>query len=176
MWAQRADTAQSATARPGTAFRPTASIQDLMQAQVEPAAAALWESVSTTTTAAGIEEQQPHADEEWRALRRHALTLVEAANLLLVDGRKVVAAGGQAEDAHVAGVLPAARIQVAIDKDRAGFIERAHALHDAGVQALAAIDTRNPEHLLKAGGHIESACEACHQKYWYPDEKLPWDR
>jgi len=147
-----------------------------MQAQIEPAAAALWESVSTTTSASGIDEQQPQTQEEWYALRRHAITLIEATNLLLVDGRQVVKKGQQLEDAHVPGVLPAARIQTAITQDRAGFIERAHALHDAGVQALAAIDARNPEHLLKAGGHIESACEACHQKYWYPDEKLPWER
>jgi hypothetical protein len=174
--AHPAQTADSATTRPVAALKPIASIQDLMQGQIEPAATVLWESVSTITSATGTEEQQPQTDEEWHALRRHALTLIEAANLVLMEGRQVVRKGAEVEDAHIAGVLPAARIQQAITADRAEFIEHAHALRAAGVQALAAIDARNPEHLLKAGGHIESACEACHQKYWYPDEKLPWDR
>ena len=62
-------------------------------------------------------------------------------------------------------------IQKIIDSDRASFVKFAHALHDAGMQALTAIDARNVEGLLNAGEVIDTACENCHLKYWYPDSE-----
>jgi len=37
--------------------------------------------VGTTTTRDGIAEKQPGSDEDWQALRRHAMVLLEATNL-----------------------------------------------------------------------------------------------
>jgi hypothetical protein len=154
-------------------FKLTATIQDLMQTQIEPAANVIWESVSTVTTAAGVEEHQPRTAEDWENLRRHAITLIESANLLVIDGRRVVHDGKQVEDVDVKGVLAADRIQTAIAEDRSGFIEHAHAFHAAGLQALAAIEARDPTRVIEAGGHLEGACEGCHQKFWYPEAQEP---
>src|SRR6202034_4443200 len=68
-------------------FLPTGTIQDLMDSEIHPAADFIWGSVGTIITAAGIEERQPRTDEEWKELRRKAITLVEATNLLLIPGR-----------------------------------------------------------------------------------------
>jgi hypothetical protein len=70
-----------------------ASIQELMATKVDPAADALWEAVSSETTAGGVEEQQPRTDQQWQAVRKHALVLIEAAGLLGVDGRPVTQPG-----------------------------------------------------------------------------------
>src|ERR1700761_660212 len=80
------------------AFQVTASIRELMDAEVDPAADSLWDAVAVTTGPQGEVDKQPHTTEEWQSLRRSALTLVEATNLLMIDGRPIAPKG-----AHYAG-------------------------------------------------------------------------
>ncbi|MBS0371738.1 MAG: hypothetical protein JSS57_21360 [Proteobacteria bacterium] len=165
------DDAPKAAAEP--AFRPTASIQEIMQSIVDPSADALWESVSSTVTAKGVEDKQPRTDEEWTAVRHLAIQLAEAANLLAVEGRPLVHAGKQLEDAHVAGILKPDEIGALIGKERPRFVTHARHLQQAAEEALAAIDARSVERLTVAGGSIDQACEACHRVFWYPNDKRP---
>ena len=60
-----------------------------------------------------------------------------------------------------------------IDKDRAAFNQRAKALHEAGMAAVAAADAKDAQKLFEVGETIEHACEGCHSAYWYPNEKIP---
>jgi cytochrome c556 len=76
----------------------------------------------------------------------------------------------------VPGVFDAAAVQQAIRTDRPGFQRAAHRLHAAGVEALAAIDRRDVEALVRAGGRIDQACESCHSVYWYPNAGPPAHR
>ena len=46
-------------------------------------------------------------------------------------------------------------------------------MHDAAVQALGAIDAKDAPKLFELGEAIEMACEHCHSRYWYPNEKIP---
>jgi hypothetical protein len=154
-------------------FILTASIQDIMHGVVDPSADYLWESVGTEVTKAGETVHQPSTDAEWDAVRNRAITLLEATNLLVMDGRRVVAEGKEVEDAHVDGIQKASEIQAAIDKDRASWIGYAHALHSAGEQALQAADTRDADKLLHSGEALDEVCEACHLKYWYPGQVIP---
>lgn len=154
-------------------FRPTASIQEIMQAIVDPSADALWESVSSTVTSAGTQDQQPRTPEQWHAVRLLALRLAEAANLLLIEGREVARQGRQLEDAHVPGTLGPDAIQKKIAAQPQLFAARALALHEAALQTLAAIDTQDIARFSEAGGKLDQACEACHKQYWYPNDKRP---
>jgi cytochrome c556 len=49
----------------------------------------------------------------------------------------------------------------------------AHALQDAAGSALAAIDKRDANALLEAGGDLDEACESCHKRFWYPGSPTP---
>ncbi len=60
-----------------------------MRSIIDPAANALRDAVVTVVTEDGIEITQPETDDYWVALRRHAITIVEAAKLLLTDGCRV---------------------------------------------------------------------------------------
>src|SRR5437773_4605591 len=82
-------------------YRPTATIKDIMDSMVDPGADVLWESVSSTVDERGITDKAPRTDEEWKDVRRHAVMLVEATNLLLVPGRHVAKPGEKAEDPKV---------------------------------------------------------------------------
>ena len=151
-------------------FGATATIQELMKYMVDPSADELWESVSTVFTGQGVDELHPRTAEEWDKVRHAALTLIEAANLLAMPGRKVVAPGGTLEDAHHADNLTADQVQALLDETHPRFEGFAGSLNAAGKIALAAIDAKDPEKLLEAGEAIDAACEACHITYWYPQE------
>ncbi len=151
----------------------TASIQEIMHGVIDPAADLLWESVGTEVTAQGEMRHQPRTEEEWSQVRNSAIALTEATNLLVMDDRLVVQVGKEVEDAHVTGIQKASEIQAAIAADKNAWIGFAHALHAAGEQTLQAIDARNADRLLQAGEALDEVCEACHLKYWYPDQVIP---
>jgi hypothetical protein len=160
-------------AEPKIPFRPTASIQDLMLAQIDSNADVLWESVAVISSEKGTEERQPRTDEEWQTVRNHAVALMEGANLLMIPGRKVAHEGKVLQDSDVEGILKAEEIQKLIDSDHIAFASRALALHDAAEAALKAIDAKNVAQLSEVGGVIDEACEQCHTKYWYPNQPVP---
>jgi cytochrome c556 len=159
--------APAAQAQP--TFRLIATIQDLMEGQIDPSADALWDSVAYIATEAGIEDRRPHTDEQWRAVRRSAVTLIETANLLYMPGRRVAVAGTPA----AFGELSPAQIQRRIQADHDRFAQFARVLQEAGLKALTAIDAKDAQALMDAGGVIDEACEACHVAYWYPNQHSP---
>ena len=69
-----------------------------MDSMVDPNADYIWESVATIVTAAGTEERQPRTDEDWITLRRRAIPLIEATNLLQMPGRHVAKPGEKSEN------------------------------------------------------------------------------
>jgi hypothetical protein len=154
--------------QPQEEYRPTATIKDIMDSLVDPSADVLWESVATVVTAAGTDERAPRTDDEWANVRRSAIRLLEATNLLQMPGRHVAKPGEKSENPGIE--LGPEEIEGAINQDRAAFIAFAHGLHDAALPALRAIDARDAQGLGDAGEKIDTACENCHLRYWYPNE------
>jgi hypothetical protein len=160
--------AAAPTPTPAAEFRTTATIKDIMDSVVDPSADYIWDSVSTIVTRKGTEERRPRTDMEWKEVRRRAIALVEATNLLIMDGRKVARPGEKSENPGIE--LGPEDIQGIIDADHASLIKFAHGLHDAGMKALAAIDKKDADALSDSGEAIDEACEQCHLKYWYPPD------
>ena len=82
-------------------------------------------------TLEGTERKAPRTDDDWKALRRHAVALAEASNLLLIPGRHVARPGEKPEDARVD--LQPEEIEALLEKDPAAWALRAHGLHDAAI-------------------------------------------
>lgn len=153
---------------------PVAGVQDIMRMLVDPAADALWASVSTTVTAAGEEDLAPSTPEEWEQVHGHALTLIEASNLLLMEGRHVVREGvEQLEDHGTPGNLTAAEAEAAINANRALYVGFVTAMRSTGQDFLSAIEAQNTQGILDAGHSLEQICEGCHLKFWYPGQVIP---
>jgi hypothetical protein len=152
-------------------FRTTATVKDIMDALVDPGSDYIWDSVETVVSAKGVEEKAPHTDEEWKAVRNHAIMLLEATNLLQMPGRHVAKAGEKADDPKVE--LAPEQIETMINNDRASWIKYAHGLHDATMEALKAAEAKDKDKLLDVGNGIDEACEKCHLQYWYPNERRP---
>jgi hypothetical protein len=156
---------------PAPKFNPVASLQEIMVDIIDPNIDFVWNSVATISTSNGLEERKPVTDEEWKIVRQHALTVLEAGNLLLVEDRPV-AKPGASTSLHPVELSPA-DIQIAIASHPDDFAQRVHALQAAVQLSLAAIDAKNVDELEKAGGAIDQACEQCHTQFWYPNDKRP---
>jgi hypothetical protein len=148
----------------------TASVQEIMQSMVDPSADAVWDSVGTTINAQGTLHRQPHTDAQWLQVRHQAITLIESTNLLIMDGRRVVAPGARMAQEDAQGVLSAAQAQQRLDSQHAQFVQFAYALHDVGEQMLNAIDAKDTKAMISVGGTMDDVCEACHLTFWYPNQ------
>ena len=165
--------ATAAAPAPAPPFQIMASIQELMDAVIDPSADALWDSVSIIETAKGTVFHQPHSDEEWQNVRRHAIALIEGTNLLVMDGRRLVAPGSPVLDQGTSGVLSAEEGQKLLDAQHPAFVQFARALREAGTQMLASIDKKDPTGMMNAGAAMDGVCESCHLTFWYPNQVIP---
>jgi hypothetical protein len=127
-----------AAAAAAPAVPPVATVKHVMQGITMPAAATIWDSVSTIVDAAGVQENQPRTDEEWAVVEANAAVLVESANMLLAETRAV---------------------------DRGDWVKFAHALRDSANTAMAAAAKKDPQGILAVGEVINQSCDACHERY-----------
>ena len=152
-------------------YNPAATIKDLMESMVDPSADDVWNAVTTTLDWQGTDKKEPRTNEEWATVRRGAVRLVEGANLLMMPGRHMARPG---EKSTTPGVeLEPAEMEALVNKDRPSWNQRAKALQVVALEVLQAVDARSPDRLFDAGDRLDAACENCHRRYWYPNEKIP---
>src|SRR3954470_10659049 len=72
----------SAAAAVPTAYEPSATIQEIMDSIVDPAADDIWHASVSTVDKNGVHDLSPTTDPGWHELRRRAIQLAEAGNLL----------------------------------------------------------------------------------------------
>ena len=152
-------------------FKPVATVQEIMNSIIDPNIDFVWNSVSSVSTAKGTEERKPETAEDWNVLRQHALTVVEAANLLLVENRPVAIAS--AATSSGGAELNSDAIKALIATNRTAYVNRIHELQVAAQGLIVAIDAKNVQGLEDAGGKVEQACEQCHSQFWYPGDNKP---
>ena len=133
-----ASSATSATGPSAPSGAPVASVRQIMSVIVNPAARTVFGSVGTIVTAAGVEEKAPASDADWDDVAANAAALVEAGNLMLMNGR-------------------------AIDQD--GWARYCRALIDGSQTVLEATSKRNAEGVFAASEAIYDSCNGCHQTY-----------
>jgi len=160
-----AETAQPSTA-PGGRTPSALTIQELMDTRVDPSADVLWDSVAFIASANGEEDRRPRTPAQWDAVHQSALALIGAVDELGIPGRRVASF----EKEPGPGELRTSEIQRLIDANPRAFARHARSLKSAAQKALAAIDAKDADRLLDAGGLIDAACESCHVVYWYPNQ------
>ncbi len=84
-------TAGCGGAKPGVApaspIKAIATREEVMHHMVIPNAKRVWDSTGTIYTLKGVEERAPKTDDDWFAVEDSATTLMEAGNLLMMEGR-----------------------------------------------------------------------------------------
>jgi hypothetical protein len=147
-------------------FNTEITIEELMEAIVMPSADIIWSAVVYDSTQNGDELIGPETDEGWDKLRWGAIALAEAANSLVIPGRHAAPAGTVAGE----GELAPMEIEALIAKERPAWVAYAHTLHTVAMQTAAAADAHDADQIFEIGGAIDTACEACHLQFWYPNQ------
>ena len=114
------------------------SLKQVMEWVIDPNADVIWDSVKSISNAQGTTEIYPRTDAQWEAVRNSAATLVEAGNLLMIEGRA---------------------------KDNKQWMDFANQLSKASELVLKATQDKDKDALFDAGGNIYNACKACHDRY-----------
>jgi hypothetical protein len=120
------------------ALQAVGTVRHIMRGIVDPAATTVFGAVSTTVTAAGVEEKVPRSDAEWNAVADSAAALAEAGNLLQVGSRLV---------------------------DTGEWTAMSRRLVAAGSEALAAAEARDAARVFALGETIYETCDSCHARY-----------
>jgi hypothetical protein len=119
-------------------FRPVADMKQLMNDIIDPAADEVWDASGTIVTKEGEEERGPKTAAEWAEVRKSALVLTEAGNLLMMVPRA---------------------------KDGGQWMTLSRALVDKGEEAVQAADARSTKRMFDVGGEVYQTCLNCHQQY-----------
>jgi hypothetical protein len=122
---------------------PVATVAEIMDGIVSPASGVVYGAVGTTVTREGIQETRPKDDREWRRVAGNAAALIEASELLKVEGRA---------------------------KDSEDWAAIAKAMGDAAAEVRAAAQKQDAEGILAAGERLNNSCDNCHRKFQVPVE------
>ncbi len=109
-----------------------------MNAVLERPANVVWESVGEVITADGTETRRPNTPEEWQTVRDAAVTVTEAANLLMLPGRA---------------------------RDTGEWMQSAAGLIVEGERLIAAIDRKSTQDVFDVGADMYEACVRCHMQF-----------
>jgi cytochrome c556 len=148
-------------------FLPVATVHEIMESMMAPAAEAVWDSVAFISTREYTIDSKPETDEDWQKLRWQAVIIAEAANALLVPGRRVGLPGVVSDDPE--HELDPDETQAMIENNREAWVAYAHGVHAQAMETIRVIDAKDVEGLSDVGGSIDAACEACHLHFWYPE-------
>ncbi len=132
----------------GLPVPPCRDDPEVMNSVIHPSVDVVWNSVKTVNDN-GTTDHAPAADEEWAEVRRHALIVSEAANLLLMPDCPVAPPGAPSLAPGVE--LAPEEIRSLIDKNRDGWNFYVQQLQDSVKPALAAIDARIPRRCSTPG-------------------------
>jgi hypothetical protein len=149
-------------------MRP-ATIKDIMDSMVDPSGDFLFQSVQQISDEKGIREKAPQTKEDWDNVRHHLFVLLEAPNLLTMEGREVARPEDHSRNPRIEN--EPAQVATLIRLDRKAFVRRARRLQDAAELAMTAANAQDKDALFRAISQIDKACENCHLHYWYPNDK-----
>jgi hypothetical protein len=131
-------TAPAASANAAPSLVPVASIKQIMNGIVDPAAQRIYMSVGTNSTKDGVQTYGPKNDDDWTKLGNDALAIVESGNLLLIGNRAL---------------------------DEGDWVKMTQAMVAAAKGVLKATQDKNMDAVLSTGGDLNTSCDNCHDKY-----------
>jgi hypothetical protein len=127
-------------------IKAIATREEIMHHLVIPNAKVVWDASGTIFTKDGVIDRKPKNEDEWFTVEASATTLMEAGNLLMMDGRAM---------------------------DNGKWIERALALRDASDAVRQAAKKKDIVGLFDRGGDLFETCQGCHFQYRFTkDEKM----
>jgi hypothetical protein len=117
-----------APSQPTTPFHPVGTMQQLMIDIIYPTSDALFY----------VDRDPPKNQQDWNVLRMQALTMAEAGNLLMMDGRA---------------------------RDQKNWVMESRMLIDIGAKAYKAAQAKDIDGIRALNDSLNAACVVCHYQY-----------
>jgi hypothetical protein len=131
-----------------TPFSNQATMMQLMNWVFDTQADVVWAVGGTIITPEGETHIIPKNDDEWNAVRNAAVTVAEAGNLLMIEGRA---------------------------RDSGDWIKYARLMIDKANECVQAAEAKDVEAVFTAGSDLYLACTACHAQYVIGEPLKPED-
>jgi hypothetical protein len=128
-------------------FKTDYALKEVMGHAVDFAAFGVWNNQGWLINAEGTHELFPTDDAGWHNAESAAITLAEISNVLLLPGRP--------------------------QNDDRRWVDAAHQLHDAAMDAQKTAEARDKQAFFDAGGEIYEACVTCHNHFVQGDAAGP---
>jgi hypothetical protein len=153
--------------------KPQASVIELMAGTIAPTADIIWGAVGSVEGPKGPVDKKPTTEKDWAELRQKVVLLAEAANLLAIEGRAVIHPGQKLTNPAGPGDLTPEKAGEKIRTEWATWLGFTQVLQSSALSTLKAVDAKDLDGFVEAGGAIDEACEGCHKRFWYPDAPTP---
>ncbi|HEX9807668.1 MAG TPA: cytochrome c [Alteraurantiacibacter sp.] len=148
---------------------------DVRQSMIDtfnPAALALWDVGNNAMSEDGSFGLDPAfmTEDGWTKIEEGAYRLGEESHRM-ASATRYVATGPNLVDGEVPeGVSTREEIQAAIDADPEDFRALSQSMADMAVQIYNAAQARDAEAAGEVIFMLDTVCQSCHVKYWYPPE------
>lgn len=149
------------------------NLHELMKNVVAIQTQVIWDVGNNAQDDAGNPDPKKMKPADWTKAAEAAGKVKAAMQALATAPHVVAAAPGQKIDGEggTPGAFGAKEVQKAIDANPKVFQAFAQQLSHSMDELLAATKTRDAGKLFDVAGRLDQECEACHVKFWYPDEK-----
>ena len=145
-------------------------IRATMQQQVNPATLAIWDVGNNAMNDAGGIDPALMDDAKWAALAEAAGQLGAVARGLAGGTAFIASAPDNAEVAE--GEITMAAVQGYVDADPDAFRAEAATLAEHADKLAAAAAAKDVEQTGELVSQMDTVCESCHARFWYPDRRL----
>jgi cytochrome c556 len=149
-----------------------ANLHELMKNIVAPQTQVVWDIGNNALDDQGNPDASKLKAADWTKIAT-AAGKVKQASQTLAQADKIVAAGpGQKiEGEGNADAFGAKDVQKVLDADPKVFRAFAQQLAASMDEVITSAQTKNATKLADVSGRLDQVCEACHMKYWYPNQK-----
>ena len=146
-------------------------LHQAMKDIVAPQAQVLWDITNNAMNNNGDIDPALLKPADWARIADAGAQLKAKAHALAAATQITVAAPGEKiQDQESPGGSSAADVKRFIDADRQGFSDMAGTLASSADEFVAAARARDTARLAVPVQGLDEVCEACHVKYWYPQQ------
>lgn len=143
----------------------------LMKGTVAPQAQILWDIGNKALDDEGNASAAKLTPVDWTKLAGAAQKMKDAAVSMAGAARIGIAPpGARLQDEGTPGQATSRQIQAYIDANPKDFAEHARAMAEVSDGFLKAAGSKDAKTLGEASAKLDEVCEACHVKYWYPEQ------
>lgn len=151
---------------------PQPTLHEVMTTSIAPQAQVLWDVPGKALDNDGNVDGSLLTADDWTQILAAGTQMRDAADMLSkMQNIKVPEEGVTLAQEENPGAAKAPDVQRYIDADPVGFSRQWADLHTLASEFVTAAEAKNGKRLGEASDKLDQACEACHVKFWYPEQE-----